>query len=82
MNELLAFADRKSQPGNSWSGYATFLRYLDQAQRRLPALEELEHCDIDAVLTTELELLAVMLADIFLTEGFEELYSYLLTAQT
>lgn len=82
MREILAFMERRAQPGNSWSGYAMFLRYLERVQRRLPTLEELERCDIDTVLTTELEHLAVMLADIFPTEGYEELYSYLLTAQT
>lgn len=81
MNELLRLVEQKSQLGNSWSGYAIFLRYLDQAQRRVLSLEDLDGCDIDAVLTTELERLAVMLAEIFPTEGYEELYSYLLTAR-
>lgn len=82
MRELLALVAQRSRPGNSWEAYAIFLLYLERAQRRLPSRAELADCDdIEAILAIELEHIAVMLDDIFPTEGYEELYSYLLTAQ-
>ncbi len=66
-------------PANSWEGYALILRFAEGVLHRLPTLEELETCDIDATLTTELEELARLVVDLFPRDSFEELATFLVT---
>ncbi len=81
MKDILELVEQKAEPLNSWDAYAILLRYLNEAYHRV-LLRGLSNSDIDAALTVELEHVAVMVASIFLVEGFEELESYLLTAST
>lgn len=82
---LLAVVQRLEQkakeygiPANSWDGYAVILRFIAGTLQRLPALNDLEACDIDAHFATELGHLAHLVIDLFPTDSFEELATFLI----
>lgn len=65
---------------NSFEGYATFLRYFEQAAARLAQIGDpvvLDIDDADRLLVTEMEALADLVIKIFPRGGFEEFSSYL-----
>lgn len=62
---------------NSWEGYAIMLRFVEAVLQRLPTPHDLEAGSIDARFTIELEHLAQMVVDLFPTDSFEELATFL-----
>ena len=56
------------------------LRFVEAVLQRLPTPHDLETGSIDARFTTELEHLAQMVVDLFPTDSFEELATFLAPA--
>lgn len=73
--ELLQAIEARSEPKNSWEGYAAVLHYIEAAVQRAPM--NLDAIDIDRLFVAEIHYLAVLLNDLFAEEGFDELTSYL-----
>lgn len=65
---------------NSWEGYAVLLCFVEAVLQRLPTPHELEAGSIDVPFTTELEHLAQLVVDLFPTDSFEELATFLTPA--
>ncbi len=65
-------------PHNSWEGYGIVLRFVTDVLAGVPTLEALESCsDIDLLFGTTLQRLAQLVADLFPTDPFEELATFL-----
>jgi hypothetical protein len=75
--ELLQTIEARAEPKNSWEGYATVLRYLQNAVLRVPTQAMIEQSDIDRIFSIELHYIAALVSDIFSGEGMDELESYL-----
>src|SRR5579885_1331077 len=63
---------------HSWEGYGIVLRFVTDVLAGVPTLEALESCsDIDPLFGTTLQRLAQLVADLFPTDPFEELATFL-----
>lgn len=80
MIEVLHYLEQKAREGEdpSWQGYTLILKYLYEANKRLPALPDIEGIDgdaIDSLLESEIEKIAELVSKL-LPGGIQELENY------